>query len=196
VARTTAKPAAVKRFASKPSPVKSSRPVRQRRDFEALARRRHEAAKLFTKGVAAGGGGAPVEREPAERVAPVPNLGRRGQGAIGRRGSGRSAAALDSRTEGAGGGGVAALSTCLRCNGNSALGGSGAVEVRGSTGGCQLEVVWTFCNRISLIRHTRPGESERRTGDNRPRTAQVDSAFGAAIITAIHLWAGRDHGSA
>ena len=27
-----------------------------------------------------------------------------------------------------------ALSTCLRCNGNSALGGSGAVEVRGSGG--------------------------------------------------------------
>ena len=31
-------------------------------------------------------------------------------------------------------------------------------------------------NRISLIRHTRPGESRRRTGENRPRTAQVDSA--------------------
>ena len=27
-----------------------------------------------------------------------------------------------------------ALSTCLRCNGNIALGGSGAVEVRGSGG--------------------------------------------------------------
>ena len=33
-------------------------------------------------------------------------------------------------------------------------------------------------NRISLIRHTRPGESRRRTGENRPRTAQVDSAPG------------------
>ena len=31
-------------------------------------------------------------------------------------------------------------------------------------------------NRISLIRHTRPGESRRRTGENRPGTAQVDSA--------------------
>jgi hypothetical protein len=31
-------------------------------------------------------------------------------------------------------------------------------------------------NRISLIRHTRPGESRRRTGEKRPRTAQVDSA--------------------
>ena len=31
-------------------------------------------------------------------------------------------------------------------------------------------------NRISLIRHTRPGESRRRTGENRPRIAQVDSA--------------------
>jgi len=34
-------------------------------------------------------------------------------------------------------------------------------------------------NRISLIRHTRPGESRRRTGENRPRTAQVDSAVPA-----------------
>ena len=31
-------------------------------------------------------------------------------------------------------------------------------------------------NHISLIRHTRPGESRRRTGENRPRIAQVDSA--------------------
>ena len=31
-------------------------------------------------------------------------------------------------------------------------------------------------NRISLIRHTRPGQSRRRTGENRPRTAQVDNA--------------------
>ena len=31
-------------------------------------------------------------------------------------------------------------------------------------------------NRVSLIRHTRPGESRRRTGENRPRTAQVDNA--------------------
>ena len=33
-------------------------------------------------------------------------------------------------------------------------------------------------NHISLIRHTRPGESRRRTGENRPRIAQVDSASG------------------
>ena len=33
-------------------------------------------------------------------------------------------------------------------------------------------------NHISLIRHTRPGESRRRTGENRPRIAQVDSAVG------------------
>ena len=32
-------------------------------------------------------------------------------------------------------------------------------------------------NHISLIRHTRPGESRRRTGENRPRIAQVDSAL-------------------
>ena len=31
-------------------------------------------------------------------------------------------------------------------------------------------------NHISLIRHTRPGESRRRTGENRPRIDQVDSA--------------------
>ena len=31
-------------------------------------------------------------------------------------------------------------------------------------------------NHIRLIRHTRPGESRRRNGENRPRIAQVDSA--------------------
>ena len=31
-------------------------------------------------------------------------------------------------------------------------------------------------NNISLIGHTRPGESRRRTWENRPRIAQVDSA--------------------
>ena len=29
-------------------------------------------------------------------------------------------------------------------------------------GHCQLEVVWTSAYHISLIRHTRPGESRRR----------------------------------
>ena len=38
-------------------------------------------------------------------------------------------------------------------------------------------------NRISLIRHTRPGESRRRTGENRPRTAQVDSAVPRVLVT-------------
>ena len=38
-------------------------------------------------------------------------------------------------------------------------------------------------NHISLIRHTRPGESRRRTGENRPRIAQVDSATPAAATT-------------
>ena len=39
-------------------------------------------------------------------------------------------------------------------------------------------------NHISLIRHTRPGESRRRTGENRPRIAQVDSAQEATAETA------------
>jgi len=45
---------AAKGSASKPSSTKSSktsRPVRQRRDFEALERRRGQAARLFAKGV-------------------------------------------------------------------------------------------------------------------------------------------------
>ena len=43
-------------------------------------------------------------------------------------------------------------------------------------------------NHISLIRHTRPGESRRRTGENRPRIAQVDSAHSEAslVVTAGH----------
>jgi transposase len=45
------KPVAAKRPASKTSSSKASRPVRQRRDFEKLERRRREAAKLFAKGV-------------------------------------------------------------------------------------------------------------------------------------------------
>ena len=42
-------------------------------------------------------------------------------------------------------------------------------------------------NRISLIRHTRPGESRRRTGENRPRTAQVDSAIIRLILATVFL---------
>ena len=38
-------------------------------------------------------------------------------------------------------------------------------------------------NHISLIRHTRPGESRRRTGENRPRIAQVDSAIENKAVT-------------
>ena len=40
-------------------------------------------------------------------------------------------------------------------------------------------------NHISLIRHTRPGESRRRTGENRPRIAQVDSA--RSTINGLYL---------
>ena len=36
-------------------------------------------------------------------------------------------------------------------------------------------------NHISLIRHTRPGESRRRTGENRPRIAQVDAMKGRGL---------------
>ena len=48
----------------------------------------------------------------------------------------------------------------------------------GSGCGSQGTVNLRSCGRsaISLIRHTRPGESRRRTGENRPRIAQVDSA--------------------
>jgi hypothetical protein len=35
-------------------------------------------------------------------------------------------------------------------------------------------------NHISLIGHARPGESRKRTGENRPRVAQVDSALAAS----------------
>ena len=40
-------------------------------------------------------------------------------------------------------------------------------------------------DRIRLIRHTRPGESRRRNGENRPRTAQVDSAHVQQLSLAI-----------
>jgi hypothetical protein len=36
-------------------------------------------------------------------------------------------------------------------------------------------------NHISLIGHTRPGESRRRTGEKRPRIAQVDNARQLAV---------------
>ena len=49
MARATGKRVAAKRSASKPSA--ASRSVRQRRDFDALERRRRRAAKLFAKGV-------------------------------------------------------------------------------------------------------------------------------------------------
>ena len=45
------------------------------------------------------------------------------------------------------------------------------------TGTVNLRSCGRSANHISLIRHTRPGESRRRTGENRPRIAQVDSAF-------------------
>ena len=43
-------------------------------------------------------------------------------------------------------------------------------------GTVNLRSCGSSANHISLIRHTRPGESRRRTGENRPRIAQVDSA--------------------
>ena len=45
-------------------------------------------------------------------------------------------------------------------------------------------------NHISLIRHTRPGESRRRTGENRRRIAQVDSAAstGAGLVGRGTWW--------
>ena len=48
------------------------------------------------------------------------------------------------------------------------------VKVVGGT--VNLRSCGRSANHISLIRHTRPGESRRRTGENRPRIAQVDSA--------------------
>jgi hypothetical protein len=50
------------------------------------------------------------------------------------------------------------------------------IHVRTLEGTVNLRSCGRSANRISLIRHTRPGESRRRTGENRPRTAQVDSA--------------------
>ena len=50
MARATGKRVVAKRFASKPSAA-GSRSVRQRRDFDALERRRRRAARLFAKGV-------------------------------------------------------------------------------------------------------------------------------------------------
>jgi hypothetical protein len=46
-----------------------------------------------------------------------------------------------------------------------------------STGTVTLRSCGRSANHISLIRHTRTGESRRRTGENRPRSAQVDSAI-------------------
>jgi len=37
-------------------------------------------------------------------------------------------------------------------------------------------------NHISLIGHTRPGESRTQTGENRPRIAQVDGAVPPAEL--------------
>ena len=45
------------------------------------------------------------------------------------------------------------------------------------TGTVNLRSCGRAANHISLIGHTRPGESRTRTGENRPRIAQVDSAI-------------------
>ena len=42
-----------------------------------------------------------------------------------------------------------------------------------SGGTVNLRSCGRFANHISLIRHTRPGESRRRTGENRPRIAKL-----------------------
>src|SRR6476620_6716300 len=50
-----------------------------------------------------------------------------------------------------------------------------SLVLRISTAGTvNLRLRGRSANHISLIRHTRPGESRRRTGENRPRIAQVD----------------------
>ena len=54
-----------------------------------------------------------------------------------------------------------------------------------SRGTVNLRSCGRSANHISLIRHTRPGESRRRTGENRPRTAQVDSARTLPVINAF-----------
>ena len=48
-------------------------------------------------------------------------------------------------------------------------------NVKTAEGTVNLRSCGRSANHISLIRHTRPGESRRRTGENRPRIAQVDS---------------------
>jgi hypothetical protein len=52
-------------------------------------------------------------------------------------------------------------------------------------GAVNLRSCGRSANHISLIRHTRPGESRRRTGENRPRIAQVDSALDIDMLREI-----------
>ena len=59
--------------------------------------------------------------------------------------------------------------------------GAGWMTSSWTTGTVNLRSCGRSANRISLIRYTRPGESRRRTGENRPRTAQVDSAARAPV---------------
>ena len=61
------------------------------------------------------------------------------------------------------------------------------------TGTVNLTSCGRSANHISLIRHTRPGESRRRTGENHPRIAQVDSAPERAAAGAGFLRGVRDH---
>ncbi|MET0956138.1 MAG: hypothetical protein ABWY68_09320 [Cryobacterium sp.] len=49
------------------------------------------------------------------------------------------------------------------------------------TGTVNLRSCGRSANHISLIDHTRPGESRRRTGENRPRIAQVDAMKGRGL---------------
>ena len=50
------------------------------------------------------------------------------------------------------------------------------IRAIGARGTVNLRSSGRSPNHISLICHTRPGQSRRRTGENRPRIAQVDSA--------------------
>ena len=64
-----------------------------------------------------------------------------------------------------------------------------------SHGTVNLRSCGRSANHISLIGHTRPGESRRRSGENRRRIAQVDSASAATspITTPAHRPIAADH---
>src|SRR6476660_6614811 len=59
---------------------------------------------------------------------------------------------------------------------NGDTGGGGCELALACDGTVNLRSCEPSANHISLIGHTRPGQSRTRTGENRPRIAQVDSA--------------------